>query len=97
MPVIVRRLLKVFAWTSVNLLSNAVPLWLTVVWVRLEREALMASGDPLWASHDTPPSLAFLGLALMWTTVLIVLNLVLLGIWHWRRRRTSAVVFGSAV
>lgn len=96
MPVTVRRLLKVFAWTAVNLLTYALPLWFTVVWVRQEREALMASGDPLWASHDTPPGLAFLGLALMWTTVLILLNLVLLGIWYWRRRRRSAAHVGSA-
>ena len=95
MPVIARRLLKVVAWTAVNLLSYALPLWLTVVLVRQEREVLIASGDPLWASHDTPPSLAFLGLALMWTKALIVLNLVLLGIWHRRMMRRSAAHAGN--
>lgn len=95
MPVIVHSFLKVVAWTAINLPSYALPLWLTVVYLREEREALMASGDPLWASQDTPPGLAFFGLALMWTTVLIVLNLVLLGILYWRRRRKAVAQAGN--
>lgn len=78
------------AWVMGHVASYAFPIYMAWAWLDSERQGRVASGDPMGASHDTPPILAIMSACFTWTLLLICLNLVAAAIWWFRRRRVRA-------
>lgn len=83
------RVLKVFAWNALKLISFVVPIWLG--WEAAKEEQAWFIAQPYSPDRNDTPAGIFLGGAfIFWLVVLFVVNLILLGVW-WCRKRTKAL------
>ncbi|WP_225781437.1 hypothetical protein [Xenophilus sp. Marseille-Q4582] len=91
------RALKVLGWIALNLISFVVPIWVASQVVK-EEQAWFAAQPYFPDLHDTPPGLFFGAALIAWLAVLLVVNLVLLAVCWWRRKRAKAlqIVGGGA-